>query len=544
MKIGQRRSATGKRDDPGWLVLLVLVFGLGLFLGDTDLLDRVWENLSHPSRLINSLGPAEALPTLAVDMRFANYNDLLAQRQEALESGVYIPTGQGFVTATLTLDRTAVPVRMRLLPGPAKHLGEGEKWNFDVRTRQNQKLLGMERFYLLDPADNNWLYEWAFLKALEREGILATNYQFVNLVFNGDVWGIYALQEGFGDELMEDHGRTAGVILEFDRELLWESIALFGEVEAAYADPVSNLLATDFRYFEIDSFRDATIAQDETRSAQKEAGIEQLRALQTGQFAASEVFDVEKYSRFLAMVDLWGAHGAIELANLRYYYNPDSALLEPIGYNGNPSGGAGRLPLTAAYNDPLLLAAYAREAQRLSQPDYLEDLKAELEPEIHALLQALSVDAGELSPPWPMLKQRQEQIHSSLNPVQPVFGVLGPASMSMTATIQIDVANVVNLPVEILGFDIDGLTFLEVDPDWIRVREGDAEEIFLERFDRVILDAVNPGQSSSIRYARFHLPITEIIRRDNEIDFMHPIQIQVATRILGLDTHQLSLARE
>lgn len=312
MKIGQNRTTESSKS---WFILLALVFGLGLFVGSRDILPQIAESLSTWAQQVQFIQSGQTPPTLIVDMRFQNYNNLLQLRDQAIQSGVYIPSNQDFVTATLQLDNSLVPISIRPQPGLVDHLQKMDKWNLDVRTRQNQQLSGMQRFYLFAPADNNQLHQWAFARALAREEILTTRYQFVNLVFNGDNWGTYALQEGFGDELMTANGRQAGVILEFNADLLWESIVYFGSVQAAQDDPVTNLLATDFSYFEIDTFRDATIARDEIRSAQKDTGISRLRALQAGQVPASEIFDIEKYGLFLALVDLWGANEAVELVN-------------------------------------------------------------------------------------------------------------------------------------------------------------------------------------------------------------------------------------
>jgi hypothetical protein len=539
MRIGQRQSSHDIKASLGWVSITLIVFAAGLVLGNRGTAARIWEGISAPAELVRAIVPADTPPALVVDMRFANYSSLLQLREDAIKSGVYIPANRDYMTATMRLNSSLIPVTMRFYPGPAEHLQGADRWDFDVRTRQNQQLEGMQRFYLIDPADNNWLFQPAFLRSLEREGVLAPRYEFVTLVFNGDNWGIYALQEGFGDELMTANGRTAGVILEYDADLLWESIAQFGDADAAFADPVSNLLATDFRFFEIDAFRDATVAGDVERTAQKEAGVSRLRALQAGQIAASEVFDVEIYGRFLALVDVWGAQEAISLVNLRYYFNPDTNLLEPIGFAGNPFGSQERLSLAATYDDPVLQAAYVREVQRMSQPDYLAALQAELGPELLSLQRSLRAGAGELPLPWDAVAERQEQIRRSLNPVQPIFAHLGPPSLNMSATIQIDIANVINLPLELLGFDINGLTFLEPDPSWLKTEAAD--DLLTIDDHAIVLQASN---SPVIRYVRFHLPVTEIIRRDQEIDFMQPIQIRVATRILGLETHQLTLARE
>jgi hypothetical protein len=541
MKIG-KQSPRWSGGILAWLGALVLVFVLWLTIsgegwnwafGD---LQALWGRLFRP------VAGAGDLPTLVVDMNFASYNDILGQREQALQDGVYIPSGQDFVTATIRVENSVVPVRVRLLEGPVDHLGEGEKWNFEVRTRQNQQLLGMQRFYLQDPADNNWLDQWAFARALERERVLVARYQFVNLVFNGDTWGIYALQEGFGNELLVDQGRREGVIVRFDVDLLWRSIAHFGgDAQAAYANPIANLSVTDFRYFEVDTFRDADIARDPELSVEREQALAMLRALQAGEAQASEVFDVEQYGRFLALVDLWGATEGTWLVNLRYYYNVDTGRLEPIGFDANALGSGARLSPVATYGDPVLQAAYAQEALRVSQTEYLVQLRTELEPELLWLQEAVESEHRDAGLLWATLGERQEQIRRSLNPVQPVFAYLGPPEMSSDGIVRVYVGNTLNLPVEILGFDIHGATVLPANREWLQDESGG---LLVGSADQIVLRGFAPAQAPVVRYVHFDLPLAEIHRVDDELDFMQPLDVQVITRILGLPTTQMTLAQE
>jgi hypothetical protein len=539
MKIGKQKS----RRFGGilaWLGALALLFVLGLVISSQEWaralgdLHGLWGRFSRPA--------AGELSTLVVDMNFVSYNDVLGQREQALQDGVYIPSGQDFVTATIRVDDAVVPVRMRLLEGPVNHLGEGEKWGFEVRTRQSQQLLGMQRFHLQDPADNNWLGQWASARALEREGVLTARYRFVHLTFNGDNWGIYALQEGFGGELLTAQGRREGIIVRFDADLLWRSIVHFGgDAQAAYADPIANLTAADFQYFEVDTFRDADIARDPELSAQRERALAMLRALQAGDVAASEVFDIERYGRFLALVDLWGATEGASLVNLRYYYNADSDRLEPIGFNADALGSDARLSLAATYGDPDLQAAYAQEALRVSQPEYLEQLRADLETELLQVQQAVSAEHQDAELPWDALQERQAQIRRSLNPVQPVFAYLGSPELSSEGIVRVYVGNVLNLPVEIVGFDIHGATNLPPNREWL---QGGSTELLIGSDDQVVLRAFDPAQVPVIRYVTFDLPLAEIHRLDSELDFMQPLDVQVITRVLGLSATQMTLAQE
>ncbi len=522
-----------------WLFLLIIFLFVGIGLGHVGLLNTLSESqaLLHGWWQQNN---AADLPTLVVDMVFTDYDNILGQRQEALTTGVFIGGAQDFVPALFGFEGETVPVRMRLQQGTAVHLEEGDKWNYDVRTRNNQTLADMQRFYLIDPADNNWLNEWAFAESLRREGLIASRIQFVQLIFNGDDKGIYAIQEGFGSELLQAHDRSEGVIVEFDPIRLWQSIAYFdGDDQSTQLDPVTNLTIDDFQFFEVDTFRDATIAGDYLLSAQKDAAIGLLRGLQQGELMASKVFDVEKYGRFLALADLWGATEAVSLLNLRFYYNPESKRLEPIGFNANALGSSERLPLNATYHDPTLQAAYVQAAQQISQPAYLELLQADLDTEWQQWQKALLAEQ-ETALPWSQLAERQALMRRSLVPLQPVFALLGSPTLAQDGIIQIDVANVINLPVEIMGFDIDAATFLQVDPIWI---QGGSENLQVMEDGRILLLPSPNDSSTLVQYTRFHLPLTQINAQDRELDFLPETEIYVATRLVGQKQTQLTPAR-
>jgi hypothetical protein len=540
MKIVQKRSQKEKFSRIIWFLVALLLLALVLMINQSrsgSLLPDNWIDIQRSLRLGNS---ENGLPVLAIDMAYAEYDQILGQREEALSSGVVMASNQDFVPADMQYGDETIPVFMRLQQGPALHLGEEEKWNFEVRTRNDQLLADMQRFYLIDPADNNWLNEWAFNEALRREGLVAGRYKFVRLFLNGDYQGIYALQEGFGSELIAGNDRPEGVLVEFDAEPLWETIAYFGgDYQSAVADPITNLNSADFQYFEVDTFRDAAIAADPVLSAQKDRAIGLLRGLQSGELPASEVFDVEKYGRFLALTDLWAATQGTSLVNLRYYFNPESGLLEPVGFNASPFGSPERVSMSASYHDPTLQTAYVLAAQRMAQPEYLAELADALQEEMEAQQQALAVESDqELS--WDQLKQRQDEMNRSLCPLQPLFAYLGPPTFAQEGIIQIDVANVLNLPLEIIGFDIDGATFLQADPSWI---QSGQEELIDNADGEIILRAHANAQSPVVSYVRFHLPISEILRWDDELDFMRDLDIQVATRLVGLDDVQMTSAR-
>jgi hypothetical protein len=235
---------------------------------------------------------------------------------------------------------------------------------------------------------------------------------------------------------------------------------------------------------------------------------------------------------------LWGGTDATSLVNLRYYYNPENGRLEPIAFNANPLSGDGRISLEATYGDPALQLAYSQAADQFGQPAYLEELQAALDAEWQTWQTAVRSEHQSQSP-WETLAQRQTLLRLSLAPLQPVFAYLGDPSLSMEAIIQVDVANILNLPVEILGFDIDGATFLEADPNWL---QDSSQAPLLPDAGPVVLRAYNT-ELDRLQFVRFHLPLTEIVRLDTELDFLQEPQILVATRILGQERPSFTTAR-
>jgi hypothetical protein len=477
------------------------------------------------------------LPELTIDIGFPEYQALLDQRAAGLAEGVVISGEADFQPAEITLREPGAapqvaPVRVRLRQGLADGLGEDGRWPLEVRTRDGSRLYGLRRFTLQDPAENNGDAQWAFARAAADAGLLAAQTHFVSLILNGRPLGVYAFQEGYAQELLARSGRGGEIILEVDPEPVWRAVAAYqGDRSAAFADPFLGLSAADFHFLAVDAFREASALGDPALAAQMERAVALMRSLQAGRPAAGEVFDVERMGRFLALADLWGAADALGLANLRYAYDPESDRLEPIAGPGNPLG-EGRVPAEALYDDPALQRSYLAAAAELSRPELLEAWRISLEPEWSRLRRALGPQAA-TEAPWDWLVGRQELIRRSLEPARPLLAFLGrPAP----GAIQIDVANIYRLPVQIVGFDGAGLT-LPVDAAWVTqadegaVLDGPAGEL-------VLAAAGEPP----LRYVRFVIPVTALDQA-GEWPGDAPVEFEVISRLPGQGPTQRSPAR-
>ena len=529
-----------------WLLAVIGALLAGIALGQAGILAEWQEAWLQVTQRLPGQNDSGDLPALVVDMPFENYNLILDQRQEALRRGVFLPGEADFVTADVRLGEQVIPVRMRLQGGAARHLGEDDQWNFELITRDAQQIFERPHWQLLDPADNNGLREWAFMAALRQEGLPVGEYQFARLIVNGSDRGIYALQEELGplfspeDAARQDPGQPPGIVVAYDVQPLWEAARAFSpDLAAATADPAANLISSDSRFLEAEVRGDRNLVQDETLQAEMDQALAGLRGLQRGELAASEIFDVQQYGRFLALVDLWDAAGSLSPFNIAYVYDPGTKRYEPVGRNGNPLRTPIRIPAEATFQDPGLQAAYAAAAAEFSDPAYLESLRSNLGPQAQRLAGLLGSDAG-LDSLWDDLALRQEQLAFSLQPAQPLLAHLDSPSLLQEAIIQVKVANTLNMPVEILGFNMDGATFLEVDPAWV----ADGEEQIIYEDGKVILQPLETVGPFGLRFVTLNLPVVAIVAQDQELDFLGKLDIEIAARILGLDKIQMIPVRE
>ena len=188
------------------VVLLVGAFSAGILIERHGLVGRVRSQVSpvaHQSvdeveKNLNDelrLYEANKLPTLAIDLKFKYYRQMLEKRDEALRVGILQTTDADYVPATVTLNNgQKMDAEIRLKGDWTDHL-EGEKWSFRIHLKEDDaQVLGFRQFSIQTPETRNFLYEWAMHQNLAEEDVLTTRYDFVNVMLNGELLGIYAIE--------------------------------------------------------------------------------------------------------------------------------------------------------------------------------------------------------------------------------------------------------------------------------------------------------------------------------------------------------------
>jgi hypothetical protein len=285
---------------------------------------------------------------------------------------------------------------------------------------------------------------------------------------------------------------------------------------------------------------------------ERDTAIGLLRAFQDGTRTGSEVFDATLLGRFLAISELWDTRHAIQWNNIHFYYNPITAKIEPIGFDGSPHQpyssdsfhALDRSWAIHALRDPEVAEAYVSTLDVMSRPDYLEQIRREFGKPLEQMQLALNhefpfVRSVRL---WELLEERQGYIRRSLNVTDLTFAFAKIKSANNDSTkhepdfintLQVEVRNVVALPVEIIGFWV-GKSFIPADVAWIGSEE--------QRFNRngessVLLVGDELGYNNPLKYARFHIPMD---LKSATIEETQLPEIKVVTRLLGRHaTHEI-----
>jgi len=355
-------------EEVGYMVLNTGYYAMRKDVGPLQSVSQV------PTRIFKALN-APDIPTLVIDIKFKHWQKIAKKRAEALARKVLVQGSNEYVPATIRYSNQTTKVKLRLKGDGLDHL-RGNKWSFRIHVKGKNHIFGLRRFSIQNPRTRGFQGEVLFLETVRYMGVLAPRYFFVNVIINGDSKGIMAVEEHFSKELLEASGRREGVIVRFDESWIWAI--------AKNSLDIDNIF-NNYKNVLIDVFHFSRIAKSEKLSKDYAIAVGLLRSFVNGTLLASEVFDVEQMGRFLSVAELWGNGHSIGWNNQRYYLNPLTLKLEPIGYdasihdssvvimaNEQRSSNLGEpviqnVPMIATmFKDPKILAAYNKSLTYLA----------------------------------------------------------------------------------------------------------------------------------------------------------------------------------
>ncbi|MBN1804555.1 MAG: CotH kinase family protein [Sedimentisphaerales bacterium] len=452
------------------MAFFVTIFGISKHPRAQDVKEEIIstaKKLTSPANLKLPIyyvkGLAAQPEHIAINIKYKNLQKLAYMRDCVLKSGK-----KGFeldqfeyVPADIVYRRKQVPVKIRLKGDRIIHFDDENNWSFRIKTKNDETILGMKKFSIHKPKARNYIYEWLFHEILKREDLIALRYLFVQVTLNGKNLGIYALEEHFDKRLIENNRLREGPIIKFNEDL------------------GANLFLSP-----IEIFGGTSTLESADRDQIKRA-ISLLELFRQGKLKVSQVFDVTKMAKYFAITDLLGTHHGAVWKSVRFYYNPVTSKLEPIGFDGHYgterhthiAAELGTEPdsrwLYESYGDWFRLffnnedtfdteffEEYVKNLERISNPKYLEDTFTEINDQLQHNLALIYSDfptfgdhMNSYGPDMFLfskkeLFKRQEYIREILNPEKVMHAYYEGRNQDR---IILKLGNIQKIPIQILG---------------------------------------------------------------------------------------------
>jgi hypothetical protein len=341
--------------------------------------------------------------SLYIDVEFEGVQLLNYARESALLKGIITDKEQEVeVKAKLSVGSEEYKVKLSPTGQNLDMIGSIDKRAYKVKVLEGKKIYGMEEFKLLPPTSRNNIVEWVGHALENKEDLIALRYFFIEVTFNGDNLGVYAIEEHFNKELLENRKAREGIIFS--------------------AKPN-----------QIKIFNEKKISKDINKRNQIRLLKSMLQSVKNKEIEIDRIFDLEKFASHFAIIDLMDGYHAVG-DNSIYYLNPVTNLIEPITreYNslrysdGQPNvtglmidiyqgEGDGWAFANKLFNNSDFTEKYLTQLLKLSEQRYLDEFFEEIDEDLNIQTNIIYKDDPFYKFPKEYLYERQKQIIEWLN---------------------------------------------------------------------------------------------------------------------------------
>jgi len=458
------------------LLAVVIYTVLIFFIGGAAYKDGIFgkvikpiieENIRIPFNWIRSfnVNPEH----LKIDIKHKDFQKLAYKREVALSKGVLLSKPEDIVSAKIRWRGKNVKASIRLKGDLADHWADKTKWSFRLKTKGDEAIMGMKKFSLQHPRTRGFFNDWYLHKFLKKLGGFAVlRYEFVKFTLNGKYLGIYLLEEHFDEMLLQNNQFIDSPIIRIRDHLLWYNVdPVFGFTGAH--------LNEHYTLSPIDAFNTGTINQNKTLLMNFNQSKNLLESFRRGDLLTHQVFEVDKLAKLFALIDLFGYHHSTAYSNIRFYYNPITSLLEPIGYdntfifeavsiqsqNVKLSDMPPQKPefidhdvyqkwYNTFFADLIFYRKYLEALEAISDKNFLDNFFLETDKEFQKELAIVyKTFPGYRFKFKPVFYRNQEYIRNILNPEQGIYAYYNKFNSNKNSLI-LELGNIQSLPVEIL----------------------------------------------------------------------------------------------
>ncbi|MCH2231883.1 MAG: CotH kinase family protein [Crocinitomicaceae bacterium] len=486
------------------------------FSGFPDFVSNYFEN--------KSLAEEFTPETVQINLSESDYQFIKDKRNEALDRGIQINIGDNYVPCELVHNGEKYEGEMRLKGHMTDHL-QGEKWSYRVKSKD--EFLGMYRFSLQHPGTRGYVKEWVYHELLANENVINLYYDFIQLKLNDKDLGIYAVEEHFGQHVLERNNRPKGAIIRWNPELYWE-----GRIDEYQGKFLNEQYEHYYSTFAEPYDKGKVLKDDELKENYIQGSV-QLERFRRGELTCSEAFDIEKMASFHAIIDLVGGHHSLDWSDVKYYYNPESKKIEPVGYesfsiretehiagqqipekfNGIESDYHARL-----FGDPEFFEAYIQALERIASEEYLNAFIEKVTPKLNEKLGYLAHEFAYIPFTWEPYFENIELIRHNLSLPKAVHPFLKESSDSL---IVLSIGVVSDFPLEIIGLHVnEKRTFKPLNSSKLPAKERNTFTNYVDvqfenngkKVKNLVLELKIPGSKNS-----FMVPVADYVGYSEQI---------------------------
>ncbi len=404
---------------------------------------------------------------ITIEIKDKDFKKLEKNRKQALERGVIINDIDGdYVSAVMEYNNKKINIKLRLKGHMTDHL-QDNKWSFRIKVKEkDETFMGMKRFSIQHPGTRGYIYEWIYHELMKREGVIALRYKFINVTVNGKDWGIYAVEENFENELLENNNRLKGPVLRFNPDLYW--VNRFNEYNrtSSFDEFASYYSANP------EAYREDKVLEDTVQKKYYLKAIALIEGLRNKTVSVEQAFDIPLLAKFHAIVDLVGGVHSIDWSDIKYYYNPATAKLEPVAYESftnlqmrdiscqylfiDSSKKSSIDWHELIFSNPTFFKEYIKNLERISNPEYLNDFFTESNNDLKNNLAIINKEFPYKKFDVQGYYKRQNQITKVLNPPKAIHAYFDKIE---DACASVQIAAIDALPVEIKSIEINNNIF-------------------------------------------------------------------------------------
>ncbi|MBI9037306.1 MAG: CotH kinase family protein [Bacteroidales bacterium] len=322
-----------QKEENGWERLNVKII-IPSHIKDDSIIVYLWNSGKDPiyfddlsiKYLSNKKYSDKENPALYLYVDEFGEEKLNEKRINALKNNILETEDDDWVEAILFYKEEMMPAKMRLKGDWLDHL-KGHKWSFRIKLKKGYNWKNMRTFSIQNPESRGFVLEWMAHEIFRTEDVLATRYGFIPVVLNGVEIGIYAYEEHFEKQIVENMRRREGPVLKFSDEAFWTGKKVESFIYRGISLPF-------FDASVIKPFKQSKTVSSSTLYKEFLIGQNLLFEYKQKVRPAHEIFDLDNLAKYYALSDITRSYHSLVWHNQRFYYNPITSKLEIIVFDG------------------------------------------------------------------------------------------------------------------------------------------------------------------------------------------------------------------